>query len=137
MVAARRILDPALELCQPHGEGRRRQPFHRLRQIGVRAAGTAARGTAIIPRPTINGEGIGASVLRVEDPKFLRGQGCYVSDISLPGELHCVLLRSPHAHARIRNIDTTAAAALPGGVAVLTGADMAADKVGPMAPLWA
>jgi carbon-monoxide dehydrogenase large subunit len=82
-------------------------------------------------------DGIGASVLRVEDPKFLRGQGCYVSDISLPGELHCILVRSPHAHARIRRIDRTAAAALPGVVAVLTGADMAADKVGPMAPLWA
>src|SRR4051794_37415591 len=82
-------------------------------------------------------EGIGASVLRVEDPKFLRGQGCYVSDISLPGELHCVLLRSPHAHARMRGIDSAKAAALPGVVAVLTGADMAADKVGPMAPLWA
>jgi carbon-monoxide dehydrogenase large subunit len=76
-------------------------------------------------------------VLRVEDPKFLRGQGCYVADITLPGELHCVLLRSPHAHARIRRIDKTAAAAGPGVVAVFTGADMADDKVGPMAPLWA
>jgi carbon-monoxide dehydrogenase large subunit len=87
--------------------------------------------------PTNSGEGIGASVLRVEDPKFLRGKGCYVSDISLPGELHCVLLRSPHAHARIRKIDASPATALPGVVAVFTGADMAADKVGPMAPLWA
>ena len=76
-------------------------------------------------------------MLRVEDPKFLRGQGCFVADISLPGELHCVLVRSPHAHARIRRIDKTAAAALPGVIAVLTGADMAQDKVGPMAPLWA
>jgi carbon-monoxide dehydrogenase large subunit len=76
-------------------------------------------------------------VLRVEDPKFLRGQGCYVADISLPGELHCVLIRSPHAHARIRRIDKTAAVASPGVVAVLTGADMAHDKVGPMAPFWA
>jgi carbon-monoxide dehydrogenase large subunit len=76
-------------------------------------------------------------VLRVEDPKFLRGQGCYVSDITLPGELHCVLVRSPHAHARIRRIDSAKAGALPAVVAVFTGADMAADKVGPMAPLWA
>jgi carbon-monoxide dehydrogenase large subunit len=76
-------------------------------------------------------------VLRVEDPKFLRGQGCYVADIALPGELHCVLVRSPHAHARIRRIDKTAAARCPGVVAVLTGADMADDKIGPMAPLWA
>jgi carbon-monoxide dehydrogenase large subunit len=51
--------------------------------------------------------------------------------------LHCVLVRSPHAHARIRAIAGAEAAALPGIVAVLTGADMAADKVAPMAPLWA
>jgi carbon-monoxide dehydrogenase large subunit len=51
--------------------------------------------------------------------------------------LHCVLVRSPHAHARIRRIDSARAAALPGVVAVLTGADMAADEVAPMAPLWA
>jgi aerobic carbon-monoxide dehydrogenase large subunit len=75
--------------------------------------------------------------LRVEDPKFLRGQGCYVSDISLPGELHCVLLRSPHARARIVGIESKAAAAMPGVVAVFTGADMAADRVGPMTPFWA
>ena len=59
-------------------------------------------------------------MLRVEDPKFLRGQGCYVADITLPGELHCVLMRSPHAHARIRRIDKTAALATPGVVAVFT-----------------
>ncbi len=75
--------------------------------------------------------------MRVEDPKFLRGQGCYVADIRLPGELHCVLVRSPHAHARIRYIDSAKAAVSPGVAAVFTGADMAADKVGPMAPLWA
>ncbi|MBX9830007.1 MAG: xanthine dehydrogenase family protein molybdopterin-binding subunit [Xanthobacteraceae bacterium] len=90
------------------------------------------------PRTQINSkEGIGARVLRVEDPKFLRGKACYVSDISLPGELHCVLLRSPHAHARIRRIEIAPAIASPGVVAALTGADMAADNVGPMAPLWA
>ena len=75
--------------------------------------------------------------MRVEDPKFLRGQGLYVADITLPGELHCVLVRSPHGHARIRSIDKATVATLPGVVAVFTGADMASDKVGPMAPLWA
>ncbi len=55
----------------------------------------------------------------------------------LPGELHCVLVRSPYAHAHIRNIDSRTAATLLGVVAVFTSADMAADKVGPMAPLWA
>ena len=55
----------------------------------------------------------------------------------LPGELHGVLVRSPHAHARIRQIDSTAALKTAGIAAVFTGADMAADNVGPMAPLWA
>jgi aerobic carbon-monoxide dehydrogenase large subunit len=67
----------------------------------------------------------------------LRGGGCFVADINLPNELHCVLVRSPHAHARIVKINTAPAARLPGVVAVFTGADMAADNVGPMAPLWA
>jgi aerobic carbon-monoxide dehydrogenase large subunit len=82
-------------------------------------------------------QGIGAPVRRVEDDKFLRGQGCFVADVTLPGELHGVLVRSPHAHARIRRIDGEAAARAPNVIAVFTGADMAADKVGPMAPLWA
>jgi aerobic carbon-monoxide dehydrogenase large subunit len=82
-------------------------------------------------------EGIGAPVRRVEDEKFLRGGGCFVADIVLPGELHAVLVRAPHTHAGIRGIDKRAAQATPGVIAVLTGADMAADKVGQMAPLWA
>ncbi len=89
------------------------------------------------PTSTVVHEGIGARVKRVEDPKFLRGRGCFVADLSLPGELYCVMVRSPHAHARIRGIDTSQAASLPGVVAVLTGADMAADRLGPMAPFWA
>ena len=74
---------------------------------------------------------------RVEDPRLLRGGGRFVSDLRLPGELHCVLVRSPHAHAAIRKVDVARAAAQPGVVAALTGAAMAADGVGPMAPLWA
>ena len=81
--------------------------------------------------------GIGAPLRRIEDPPLLRGQGRYVADIDADEALHCVLVRSPHAHARITTIDTAAALALPGVVAVLTGADMAAEKVGPMRPLWA
>jgi len=52
---------------------------------------------------TLPNEGIGAPVRRLEDQKFLRGQACFVADITLPGELHCVLVRSPHAHAQIRS----------------------------------
>src|SRR5215510_2366184 len=83
-----------------------------------------------------NFQGIGAPLRRVEDRRFLLGRGRFVADIELPGALHCVLVRSPHAHARIRKIDTAAAVASPGIAAVFTGADMAADGVKPMRPLW-
>ncbi|HEY6778733.1 MAG TPA: aerobic carbon-monoxide dehydrogenase large subunit [Thermoleophilaceae bacterium] len=69
--------------------------------------------------------GIGHSVERKEDARFIRGKGTYVDDVSLPGMLHMELLRAPFAHARIRSIDTSAAAALPGVVAVVTGELMA------------
>ncbi len=68
---------------------------------------------------------IGKSIKRVEDPRLLTGQGRYIDDIDLPNMLHAAVLRSPHAHARILSIDVSAAAALPGVVAVLTGEDIA------------
>ncbi|CAB4696828.1 unannotated protein [freshwater metagenome] len=61
------------------------------------------------------------SMRRVEDVRFVRGQGNYVDDVNLPGMLHSAILRSPHAHARIISIDASAAEALPGVVAVITG----------------
>src|SRR5437899_1986645 len=64
---------------------------------------------------------IGESIKRKEDDRFIRGKGNYVDDIVLPGMLHMAILRSPFAHARIRSIDTAAAQALPGVVAVVTG----------------
>jgi aerobic carbon-monoxide dehydrogenase large subunit len=69
--------------------------------------------------------GIGESVKRKEDARFIRGKGNYVDDVTLPGMLHMELLRSPFAHAAIRSIDTSAAAELPGVVAVVTGELMA------------
>jgi aerobic carbon-monoxide dehydrogenase large subunit len=69
--------------------------------------------------------GIGHSVKRQEDERFIRGRGNYVDDVVLPGMLHLELLRSPFAHARIRSIDASAAEALPGVVAVVTGELMA------------
>ncbi len=68
---------------------------------------------------------IGKSIRRVEDPKYLRGLGTYVDDLSFPGMLHAAVLRSPHAHANIKRIDVEAARKLPGVVAVLTGAEAA------------
>ena len=74
--------------------------------------------------------GIGQPVPRTEDPRFLKGVGRYVGDI-LPANLaHGFVLRSPHAHARIKSIDTAAAKRAPGVLAVLTGADARADKLG-------
>ena len=83
-----------------------------------------------------NPSGIGAPVLRLEDDKFLRGAGRFVDDLEVPGALHCHVVRSPHAHARIRGIDTRDAQAAPDVVAVFVGGDMAADGVGPMLCMW-
>jgi CO/xanthine dehydrogenase Mo-binding subunit len=67
---------------------------------------------------------LGKSLNRVEDARFLRGEGRYIDDISLPGMAHAAIVRSPHAHARIVSIDTSKAGALPGVVRVVTGADV-------------
>ncbi|MGH6621838.1 MAG: xanthine dehydrogenase family protein molybdopterin-binding subunit, partial [Alphaproteobacteria bacterium] len=75
-------------------------------------------------------EGIGARVARREDQALLTGRARFIDDIDLPGQLHACFVRSPHAHARIAGIDPAAALAVPGVVAVLTGADLAADGVG-------
>jgi carbon-monoxide dehydrogenase large subunit len=74
--------------------------------------------------------GIGQAVRRVEDQRFLTGQGRYVDDIALPGMCHGVTVLSPHAHARIRRVDVSRAKAAPGVLCVLTGADAAAEKLG-------
>jgi carbon-monoxide dehydrogenase large subunit len=78
--------------------------------------------------------GSGRAVRRAEDPRLVSGQGRYTDDIEHPGQLHLVFLRSPHAHARILGIDTSAAAALPGVVAIYTGAALAAAGVKPIPP---
>ena len=67
---------------------------------------------------------LGARVKRVEDPRFITGAGRYLDDIKLPGMARMAILRSPYAHANIRSIDTTAAKAMPGVLAVFTGADI-------------
>jgi carbon-monoxide dehydrogenase large subunit len=81
-------------------------------------------------------EGIGASVRRREDLRFISGRGNYTDDINRPGQLHAVIIRSPHAHARIKGIDVAAAKAAPGVVAVFTGEDMAADNLGGLPCGW-
>ena len=74
--------------------------------------------------------GIGQAVKRVEDQRFLTGKGRYVEDINLPNQAYAVAIGSPHAHAKILKVDTSKAIASPGVLAVLTGADVIADKLG-------
>jgi carbon-monoxide dehydrogenase large subunit len=76
--------------------------------------------------PTPERHAIGKSMKRKEDPRFIRGHGRFLDDIVLPGMLYLSIVHSPYAHARILKIDKTAALALPGVVAVLTGEDLAA-----------
>ena len=76
--------------------------------------------------------GIGQPVRRFEDQRLLRGEGRFQNDVNLPGQCHAVIVRSVHAHARIRSIDVEAARHSPGVVAVFTGADLARDKLGTM-----
>ena len=76
--------------------------------------------------------GVGVSVRRKEDNRFLIGKGNYTDDINLVGQTHAVFVRSPHAHATINSIDTSEAAASDGVIAIFTGDDLAADGIGPL-----
>ncbi|MBT3703714.1 MAG: xanthine dehydrogenase family protein molybdopterin-binding subunit, partial [Alphaproteobacteria bacterium] len=80
--------------------------------------------------------GIGAAVRRTEDQRFLTGNGNYTDDINVFGQTYAAFVRSPHAHAKINGINSTAAAAADGVVAILTGEELAADGVGPLICGW-
>src|SRR5687768_16729254 len=77
---------------------------------------------------------VGQAVKRVEDPKLMRGDAGFLDDIKLPGMLYAAILRSPHAHARIKGISTEQAEQSPGVVAVYTGKDFA--NLNPMPCAW-
>src|ERR1043166_6644491 len=79
---------------------------------------------AVPGHPIMGAKHFGARVARLEDPALLTGRGRFVDDIKLPGALHACFVRSPHAHARIRAIHTSAARAMPGVHAVLTADDL-------------
>ncbi|MET0485693.1 MAG: molybdopterin cofactor-binding domain-containing protein, partial [Candidatus Rokuibacteriota bacterium] len=92
--------------------------------------------------------GIGQSIKRFEDGRLLRGGGRFHDDVNVAGQLHAVIIRSIHAHARIRGIDTAAARQAPGVVAIFTGSDLAKEPLGTMqmtlkrkrpdgSPMWA
>src|ERR1700730_7094490 len=77
-------------------------------------------------------KGIGQPVRRKEDFRLLTGRGRYGDDLALPRMVHAAFVRSPHAHARIRSMDKTAALAVPGTLTVLAGADYVADGLRPL-----
>jgi carbon-monoxide dehydrogenase large subunit len=76
--------------------------------------------------------GVGQAVLRKEDLRLLAGKGSYGDDVRLPGQCYAAMVRSPHAHARLKSIDKTRAQSIPGIIAVLTGADLLADGIKPI-----
>src|SRR5216683_2806859 len=80
--------------------------------------------------------GIGAAVRRKEDLRFITGKGQYTDDVIRAGETRAVFVRSPHAHAKIKSIDISAAKTMPGVVAVLAGAELATDKIGNLICGW-
>lgn len=80
--------------------------------------------------------GIGTSVRRVEDFRFITGTGNYTDDVNRTNQTHAYFLRSPHAHAEITGIDTAAALAMPGVCAIFTGKDLADDKIGGLICGW-
>jgi aerobic carbon-monoxide dehydrogenase large subunit len=80
--------------------------------------------------------GIGASVKRKEDKRFITGQGRYTDDINLKDQTYAYFVRSPHAHATIKSINTKKAASMPGVVGVFTSSDVAEDKIGGLICGW-
>src|SRR5574341_2234079 len=78
----------------------------------------------------------GSGIKRREDPRLITGAAKYTDDLVLPGMAHLAVVRSPYAHARIRRIDTSKAAALPGVVAVFTGRQMKDAGFGPIPCAW-
>src|SRR5262249_16377901 len=112
---------------RPRDARQRRRESSRIEKGPQRSAGRAR---------TMSATGIGAPVRRKEDRRFITGTGHYTDDINRPGQLYPCFLRSPHAHAKIKSIDVKPAAKMPGVLAVLTGAELAADKIGNLICGW-
>src|SRR5947199_8020280 len=104
-------------------------PVHRLREHrqgrSARGGGDVSGRRVMALRTSPEVGGMGHSIKRKEDPRFIRGKGTYVDDLQLPGMLYLDIVRSPYAHAKIKKIDTAKALAVPGVLAVITGQDLA------------
>ena len=99
--------------------------YHAIVQA-IQNAAAGREGQAPLQAPPSDGDYVGRSVVRPQTARLVAGRGTYTDDVAVARLLHVAFVRSPHAHARIAAIDTTAAAALPGVVAVVTGRDLAA-----------
>src|SRR5713226_8449699 len=122
----------APSLSRGAGEGLVRAAARRNERSPVRMR-TSPVCAATLRRDRAMGQfGIGQPVRRFEDRRFLRGEGRFQNDVNLPGQAHAVVLRSPHAHAKIRALDAGPALAMPGVLAIYTGADLAAAGFGTM-----
>src|SRR6185295_14632203 len=109
---------------------------HRPRQRGHGAAQSLPVRLSAVRELWFMGEfSIGQSVRRREDPRLLMGRGRYFDDLKLADQFHAAIVRSPHAHADIKGIDTRAALQMPGVHAVLTGKDYEADSLGTMSSM--
>ncbi|MEP3231447.1 MAG: xanthine dehydrogenase family protein molybdopterin-binding subunit [Hyphomicrobiales bacterium] len=84
----------------------------------------------------MSAQGIGARVVRKEDKRFITGRGRYTDDITLPGQLYARFVRSPHAHAKVKSIDASAAKAMDGVIDVLTGEQLVGDGIGNIICGW-
>src|ERR1700675_4503342 len=116
----------------------RASELHEFRNRLRSALATSSRSSSgPTGRNAMGVEGIGASVVRKEDRRFITGKGRYVDDIKLQGMTHAHFIRSPHAHAKVKSIDSAAAMKMPGVVAVLTGQQIVDDKVGNLICGWA
>src|SRR5687768_15070624 len=100
-----------------------------LEPSGARLVGREATGEERGDLADMTTSTIGDSPRRREDARFVTGGGAYLDDLRIDRLAHAVVLRSPHAHALITSIDTTAAASAPGVLAVLTAADADADRL--------
>ena len=98
--------------------------YHAIVQAVLNAA-TGRQGRAATQAPPTDGGYVGRSVVRAQTARLVAGRGTYTDDVAVPRLLHAAFVRSPHAHAALRAIDTAEAAALPGVVAVVTGREMA------------
>ena len=110
-------------------------------QHAVTAVQSLAKSAAVSAPPeqktkeTAPAQGLGASIKRREDPEFLNGDAKFTADVVLPNMTHVAILHSDHAHAKIKSIDTSAAAKMPGVIRIFTGADLA-GKLMPMVCIW-